>query len=139
MTLKPDVYNSIEDVLEFMKNNSCSFGASISSGESASSGSWGLRISWSYKNIFLHSPLSSEWKKVSSSKSKCVQKLGGLNIYEEDRVGLWIGDFETFCHAYTFAELLRRFLYRNLGEEFSLISGEGIKHIQKNGQVYKIF
>jgi len=107
---------------------------------------YGIYVNPTVKSISIHSPLSKRWTlsaKVkhplvvppdphvfapSSSKSqKTLQRTGDL----------WIGGFKDFACAYTYADLLRRAIYKQTGNEVVISGGKktGIRY-PANAQLF---
>lgn len=93
---------------------------------------WGIYINGSIKGISIHGPDSSDWKKVlknnpdSDNGIFSGNKKANTKNPPKDR---WIGGFESFIHAYAFAELLKRVIYREHGVEMSLSGSKRTKVI----------
>ena len=92
---------------------------------------WGVYVNGVTKNIGIHSPSSSRWKSTSSSGNILTD-----NVFTSPNkkpnsmtVDIWIGGFKDIATAYTFADIMRRVIYLDTGNEFVMSAGRrtGIK------------
>ncbi len=106
MRFKDVVKKVINDVKDFLNNN-----VETSIYAKSTNNSWGIYINWTNKSITIHGPNSQECNQTSQSNNI-------LNMFNETSNGVWLGPFDSFCKAYTFASLLKQVLYLKTQKRF---------------------
>jgi len=91
--------------------------------------SYGIYVNWSVKDISIHAPSSNDWQRARNQEHRNELFYDKKNTFNSTQNGVWIGGFKSFTDAYTFADLLRRYLYILTHEDSKIFASKGIVDI----------